>query len=108
MFELATKKILGIKLIGRLQKWVTAKDIILTLAGMLTVKGGTGYILEYFGPGVKNLSCTGMATICNMGAELGATTSIFPYQEKMSQYLEKTDRKDISTLLEKNHNIFWA
>ena len=107
-WELKCPKILGIKLVGSLQKWVTSKDIILTLAGMLTVKGGTGYILEYFGPGVKNLSCTGMATICNMGAELGATTSIFPYQEKMSQYLEKTDRKDISTLLEKNHNIWVA
>ena len=107
-WELKCPKILGIKLVGKLQKWATAKDIILTLAGMLTVKGGTGYILEYFGPGVKSLSCTGMATICNMGAELGATTSIFPYQHQMSEYLEKTDRKEMATLLKQNHNIWFG
>ena len=105
-WELKCPKIMGIKLKGNLQKWVTSKDIILTLAGKLTVKGGTGYILEYFGPGVKSLSCTGMATICNMGAELGATTSIFPYQNKMQDYLEKTDRKEISTLLEEDYNMW--
>lgn len=106
-WELKSPKIMGIYLTGTLQKWVTAKDIILTLAGKLTVKGGTGFILEYFGPGVEQLSCSGMATICNMGAELGATTSIFPYQKNMGNYLQKTNRKEIATTVE-NQDIVWT
>src|SRR5690554_5740948 len=77
-WELKCPKVIGVKLTGKLSGWTSAKDIILKVAGVLTVKGGTGAIVEYFGPGVDTLSCTGMATICNMGAEIGATTSVFP------------------------------
>ena len=75
---------------GKLSDWVSPKDVILKLAGILTVKGGTGAIVEYFGPGVDEISCTGMATICNMGAEIGATTSIFPFNSRMYDYLSAT------------------
>ncbi|KAH6627062.1 aconitase family-domain-containing protein [Chaetomium sp. MPI-SDFR-AT-0129] len=95
-WELKAPKILGVKLTGQLNDWVSPKDLILHLAGLLTVRGGTGYIVEYFGPGVDTLSLTGMATACNMGAEIGATTSIFPYTEASSRYLKATRREEAS------------
>ncbi|KAL2196170.1 aconitase family-domain-containing protein [Corynascus similis CBS 632.67] len=95
-WELKAPKILGVKLTGKLNDWVSPKDLILHLAGLLTVRGGTGYIVEYFGPGVDTLSLTGMATACNMGAEIGATTSIFPYTEASSRYLKATRREQAS------------
>lgn len=91
-WELKAPKILGVKLTGQLKGWSSPKDVITKLAGVLTVRGGTGFIVEYFGEGVKSLSCTGMATICNMGAEIGATTSTFPYQEAHRLYLQATGR----------------
>lgn len=91
-WELKAPKVLGVKLTGSLNNWVAPKDVILKLAGELTVRGGTGSIIEYFGPGVDTLSATGMATICNMGAEVGATTSLFPYTEASARYLESTRR----------------
>jgi len=94
-WELKFPKLIGIKLTGKLNGWASAKDVILKVAGILTVKGGTGHILEYFGDGAESLSCTGKGTICNMGAEVGATTSIFAYDESMERYLNSTDRKDI-------------
>lgn len=95
-WELKAPKIMGVKLIGKLNNWSAPKDIITTIAGKLTVRGGTGYILEYFGEGIDTLSCTGMATICNMGAEVGATTSLFPYNNAHRRYLKATDRTEIS------------
>ena len=92
--------IIGVKLTGELSDWASPKDIILKLAGILTVKGGTGKIIEYFGNGTESISCTGKATITNMGAEVGATTSLFPYDRKMYEYLSATDRKDIADLAE--------
>lgn len=97
-WELKFPKILGVHLKGKISGWTSPKDIILKLAGILTVKGGTGYIVEYFGEGTKSISCTGKATICNMGAEIGATTSLFPYDEKMSKYLSSTGRKEIADI----------
>ena len=94
-WELKFPKLIGIKLTGKLNGWSSAKDVILKVAGILTVKGGTGYILEYFGDGAESLSCTGKGTICNMGAEVGATTSIFPYDESMERYLKSTEREDV-------------
>ncbi|KAH6609637.1 aconitate hydratase [Trichoderma cornu-damae] len=91
-WELRAPKVLGVRLTGRLGDWVAPKDVILKLAGELTVRGGTGSVIEYFGPGVDTLSATGMATICNMGAEVGATTSVFPYTEASARYLESTRR----------------
>ncbi len=91
-WELKFPKLIGIKLTGKLSGWSSAKDVILKVAGILTVKGGTGAIVEYFGPGADAISCTGKGTICNMGAEIGATTSIFAYDEKMEQYLTGTNR----------------
>ena len=82
-WELKCPKVIGVKLIGSLSSWTSPKDVILKLAGILTVKGGTGAIVEYHGPGVDSISCTGMATICNMGAEIGATISVFPYNHRM-------------------------
>jgi aconitate hydratase len=93
--------IIGVKLTGKLQEWVSPKDIILKLAGILTVKGGTGKIIEYFGEGTKTISCTGKATITNMGAEVGATTSIFPYDESMERYLVATSRSNIASAANK-------
>ncbi|MGH0172444.1 UNVERIFIED_CONTAM: hypothetical protein FKN15_063274, partial [Acipenser sinensis] len=84
--------VIGVKLTGSLSGWTSPKDVILKVAGILTVKGGTGAIVEYHGPGIDSISCTGMATICNMGAEIGATTSVFPYNHRMKTYLEKTGR----------------
>ncbi|KAH6696907.1 aconitate hydratase [Plectosphaerella plurivora] len=92
-WELKAPRILGVKLTGQLQGWASPKDIILALAGKLTVRGGTGYIVEYFGEGVDSLSLTGMATCCNMGAEVGATTSIFPYTKASERYLLQTRRQ---------------
>ncbi|GGG60038.1 aconitate hydratase [Bizionia arctica] len=95
-WELKFPKLIGIKLTGNINGWTSAKDVILKVAGILTVKGGTGAIVEYFGPGAKNLSCTGKGTICNMGAEIGATTSTFGYDDSMERYLRATDRSDIA------------
>ncbi len=100
-WELKFPKIIGIKLTGKLNGWTSAKDIILKVAGILTVKGGTGCIIEYFGEGAESLSCTGKATICNMGAEVGATCSIFGYDEAMAKYLTATGRKEIANLADK-------
>ncbi len=95
-WELKMPKLIGVKLTGKLSGWTASKDIILKVAGILTVKGGTGAIVEYFGPGADTLSCTGKGTICNMGAEIGATTSIFGYDEKMATYLSGTGRKEVA------------
>lgn len=97
-WELKFPKLLGVKLTGKLSGWSSAKDVILRVAGILTVKGGTGFIVEYFGEGARSLSATGKATICNMGAEIGATTSIFGYDEKAGVYLRGTKRADIADL----------
>jgi aconitate hydratase len=97
-WELKMPKLVGVKLTGKMNGWTSAKDVILKVAGVLTVKGGTDNILEYFGPGALTISCTGKGTICNMGAEIGATTSIFGYDEKMSNYLKGTGRADVASL----------
>jgi len=97
-WELKWPKLIGIKLTGKLSGWAAPKDVILKVAGLLTVKGGTGAIVEYFGEGAKALSCTGKGTICNMGAEIGATTSTFGYDESMSRYLKATGREDVANL----------
>lgn len=97
-WELKAPKVLGVKLTGQLSGWTSPKDVITHLAGKLTVRGGTGYIVEYFGEGVETLSCTGMATICNMGAEIGATTSTFPMQDAHHKYLTATNRGPIADL----------
>lgn len=97
-WELKCPKVVGVELKGKLSGWTAPKDIILKVAGELTVKGGTGAIIEYKGPGVESLSATGMGTICNMGAEIGATTSVFPYNDRMGAYLEATKRGDIAKL----------
>ena len=99
-WELKWPKIIGVKLTGKLNGWTSAKDVILKLAGILTVKGGTGAIVEYFGEGTNSISCTGKGTICNMGAEIGATTSVFPFDEKMASYLRITKRVDVAALAE--------
>ena len=95
-WELKFPKIIGVKLTGELSGWTAPKDVILKVAGILSVKGGTGYIIEYFGPGAKSMSCTGKGTICNMGAEVGATTSTFGYDESMERYLRATGRSKIA------------
>ncbi|MBK5285278.1 MAG: aconitate hydratase [Bacteroidia bacterium] len=100
-WELKMPKLVGVKLTGKLSGWTSAKDVILKVAGILTVKGGTDNILEYFGPGALTISCTGKGTICNMGAEIGATTSVFGYDEKMSQYLRGTARADVADMADK-------
>jgi aconitate hydratase len=100
-WELKFPKIIGIKLTGKLNGWASAKDVILKVAGILTVKGGTGCIVEYFGEGAQNISCTGKGTICNMGAEIGATTSIFGYDQKMASYLKATGRAEVAALADK-------
>lgn len=100
-WELKCPKVIGVRLTGNLDGWTSSKDVILKLAGILTVKGGTGAIVEYFGPGVDSISCTGMGTICNMGAEIGATTSVFPYNQRMADYLTATGRADIAALADK-------
>ena len=95
-WELKFPKLIGIKLTGKLNGWTSPKDVILKVAGILTVKGGTGAIVEYFGEGAKSMSCTGKGTICNMGAEVGATTSTFGYDESMERYLRATNRDDVA------------
>jgi len=101
-WELKWPKLIGVKLTGKMNGWTSAKDVILKLAGILTVKGGTDAIVEYFGEGTNSISCTGKGTICNMGAEIGATTSVFPFDERMSSYLRITDRADVASLAEGN------
>ena len=95
-WELKFPKLIGVKLIGKLNGWTAPKDVILKVAGILTVKGGTGAIIEYFGEGAESMSCTGKGTICNMGAEVGATTSTFGYDESMERYLRATSRDDVA------------
>ncbi|MBK6949263.1 MAG: aconitate hydratase [Haliscomenobacter sp.] len=97
-WELKMPKLIGVKLTGKMSGWTSAKDVILKVAGILTVKGGTGAIVEYFGDGAESMSCTGKGTICNMGAEIGATTSTFGYDESMSRYLRATGRAEIADL----------
>ncbi|MEN9281540.1 MAG: hypothetical protein RL594_475 [Bacteroidota bacterium] len=97
-WELQMPKLIGVKLTGKMNGWTSPKDVILKLAGILTVKGGTGAIVEYFGEGTASFSATGKGTICNMGAEIGATTSIFPYDASMDRYLRSTDRNDVADL----------
>jgi aconitate hydratase len=100
-WELKFPKLIGVKLTGKMNGWTAAKDVILKVAGILTVKGGTGCIVEYFGEGAKSLSATGKGTICNMGAEIGATTSTFGYDDSMRRYLNATGRKDVVELADK-------
>ncbi|MEO9477364.1 MAG: aconitate hydratase [Cyclobacteriaceae bacterium] len=97
-WELKFPKLIGVKLTGKLNGWTSPKDVILKVAGILTVKGGTGAIVEYFGEGAQSMSCTGKGTICNMGAEIGATTSTFGYDESMERYLRATDRDEVADL----------
>ncbi len=104
-WELKMPKLIGIKLTGKLNGWASPKDVILKVAGILTVKGGTGAIVEYFGDGADSLSATGKATICNMGAEIGATCSLFAYDDKMSAYLRATERKEVALLADKIKNF---
>jgi aconitate hydratase len=100
-WELKFPKLIGVKLTGKLSGWVSPKDVILKVAGILTVKGGTGAIVEYFGEGATSMSCTGKGTICNMGAEIGATTSTFGYDDSMGRYLRSTDRADVADAADK-------
>jgi homoaconitase len=104
-WELKAPRVLGVELKGKLNGWATPKDVILNLAGQLTVRGGTGFIIEYFGAGVETLSCTGMASITNMGAEVGATTSIFPFSPAHVRYLEATHRHDVAAEAKKYSDI---
>ena len=104
-WEVLYPKVVGVRLTGCLSGWSSPKDVILKVLDLLTVKGGTNRVVEYFGPGVASLSCTGKATITNMGAELGATTSIFPYDERMATYLEATERSDLAELATANHAL---
>ena len=97
-WELKFPKLIGVRLTGEMKGWTSAKDVILKVAGILTVKGGTGAIVEYFGPGVDKISCTGKGTICNMGAEIGATTSMFGYDDNMGKYLRATGRQEVADL----------
>lgn len=107
-FQLLWPGAIGVKLTGRLSGWVAPKDVILKLMGILTVKGGTNSIVEFFGPGAETLSCTGKATICNMGAEHGATTSVFAYDQAMARYLGMTGRKDVAALADEHAALLRA
>ncbi|HXF91469.1 MAG TPA: aconitate hydratase [Nitrospiraceae bacterium] len=107
-WEVLHPKLIGVRLTGKLNGWASPKDVILYICGLLTVKGGTNKILEYFGPGAETISCTGKGTITNMGAELGATTSIFPFDQKMVAYLNLTDRADIANLALANRELLTA
>src|SRR5882672_11169821 len=100
-WELKMPKLIGVKLTGKMSGWTAAKDVILKVAGILTVKGGTNAIVEYFGEGATAMSCTGKGTICNMGAEIGATTSTFGYDESMSRYLKATGREEVAAEADK-------
>lgn len=107
-WELKMPKIIGVKLTGALSGWTASKDVILRVAGILTVKGGTGAIIEYFGEGAQSISCTGKATICNMGAEVGATTSVFGYDSRMSDYLRATGRFQVADLADNAKDMLTA
>jgi aconitate hydratase len=107
-WEVLHPKLIGVKLTGELSGWASPKDVILYLCGLLTVKGGTNKIVEYFGPGAETISATGKGTICNMGAELGATTSVFPFDQKMVDYLNVTDRVEWATLAQENKALLIA
>src|SRR2546421_8237438 len=107
-WEVLHPKLIGVRLTGKLQGWASPKDVILYICGLLTVKGGTNKILEYFGPGAATISCTGKGTITNMGAELGATTSVFPFDDKMAAYLRITDREEVAKLAEANRDLLVA
>lgn len=107
-WEVLQPKVVGVKLVGELNGWTAPKDVILKLLGILTVKGGTNRIIEYFGPGARALSCTGKATITNMGAELGATTSIFPYDHAMERYLRGTERGELAELANEYRDLLVA
>ena len=107
-WELKCPKVIGVNLTGSLSGWTSPKDVILKVAGILTVKGGTGAIIEYFGPGVDSISCTGMGTICNMGAEIGATTSVFPYNKRMRDFLVATRRKAVADEIDKHADFLSA
>jgi aconitate hydratase len=107
-WEVLHPKLIGVRLTGKLNGWASPKDVILYICGLLTVKGGTNKILEYFGPGAETISCTGKGTITNMGAELGATTSVFPFDQKMVAYLNLTDRADIANLALANRELLIA
>ncbi|RMH04542.1 MAG: aconitate hydratase [Planctomycetota bacterium] len=107
-WEVLQPKLIGVKLTGSLQGWAAPKDVILKLCGILTVKGGTNHIVEFFGPGCASLSCTGKATVCNMGAEHGATTSTFPFDERMAAYLRATGRAELAALAEENLDLVTA
>ena len=107
-WELLYPKKIGVQLTGEMSGWTAPKDVILYLAGHLTVSGGTNSTIEYFGPGARSISCTGKATITNMGAEIGATTSIFPYDERMARYLSATDRGNLANLANNNKDILTA
>ncbi|HRD54543.1 MAG TPA: aconitase family protein, partial [Flavobacteriales bacterium] len=100
-WELKFPKLIGVKLTGKLNGWTAPKDVILKVAGILTVKGGTGAIVEYFGPGAESMSCTGKGTIANMGAEIGATTSTFGYDDSMRRYLKATGRAEVAAMADK-------
>ncbi len=107
-WEVKNPKLIGVHLKGKLQGWTSAKDVILKLCGMLTVKGGTDKIVEYFGEGTGSISCTGKATITNMGAELGATCSVFPYDVKMAEYLKATGRSDLAAIADDHKDVLAA
>ncbi len=107
-WEVKYPKLVGVKLTGKMSGWTAPKDVICKLLGILTVKGGTNRIVEYFGPGVESISCTGKATICNMGAELGATTSVFPYDSEMEKYLNSTKRNDLTEVAKKYMHLLKA
>lgn len=107
-WEVKNPKLIGVHLKGKMSGWTSAKDVILKLCGMLTVKGGTDKIVEYFGEGADNISCTGKATITNMGAELGATCSVFPYDSKMAGYLKATGRAELAAIADQNKDILRA
>ncbi|MCB0418560.1 MAG: aconitate hydratase, partial [Bdellovibrionales bacterium] len=107
-WEVKYPKLVGVHLTGEMKGWTAPKDVICKLLGILTTKGGTNRIIEYFGPGARTISCTGKGTITNMGAELGATTSVFPYDDRMSRYLRSTERADLAELAEKNKALLVA
>src|SRR5512145_3109301 len=107
-WEVLQPKLVGVRLTGKLSGWAAPKDVILKVCGILTVEGGTNRVVEYFGPGVRSLSCTGKGTITNMGAELGATTSIFPYDERMASYLKATGRGELADLADQSRELLGA
>ena len=107
-WETLQPRIIGVRLTGELNGWTAPKDVILKLAGILTTSGGTNRIIEYFGPGTRALACTGKATITNMGAELGATTSVFAYDERMATYLRATERAELAALADANQDLLRA